>query len=192
MVLVPGVTPSVWKLSQDLLIVSEMSGKILNVNPACSAMLGWSPDDLIGASAEWLVHPDDRDRSFAELANLIAGQKTRHLENRILCKDGSYRWLSWFAVPDRRIIYSVGRDITNLKQTQEQLDTLRRHLAHASRQTTVGAMTASIAHEIKQPLAAITMNANAGLRWLNKSDPNLTEVQSPSSRSSRTGAEWTR
>jgi PAS domain S-box-containing protein len=167
----------IWKLSQDLLIVSELSGKILNVNPAWSVMLGWSPDDLIGNSGEWLVHPDDRERSSVELANLIAGEKTQHLDNRILCKDGSYRWLSWFAVPNRGIIYSVGRDITNLKQTQEQLDTLRRQLAHASRQTTVGAMTASIAHEIKQPLAAIVMNANAGQRWLNKSDPNLAEVQ---------------
>jgi PAS domain S-box-containing protein len=167
----------IWKLSQDLLIVSELSGKILNVNPAWFAMLGWSPDDLVGTSGEWLVHPYDRERSFAELSNLIAGRKTQHLENRILCKDGSYRWLSWFAVPDRGIVYSVGRDITNLKQAQEQLDTLRRQLAHASRQTTIGAMTASIAHEIKQPLATIVTNANAGLQWLTKSDPNLAEVQ---------------
>jgi PAS domain S-box-containing protein len=167
----------IWKLSQDLLIVSELSGKILNVNPAWSAMLGWLPGDLVGTGGEWLVHPDDREHSFAELANLIAGRKTQHLENRILCKDGSYRWLSWFAVPDQGIIYSVGRDITNLKQAQEQLDTLRRQLAHASKQTTIGAMTGSIAHEIKQPLAAMVMNANASLRWLSKSDPNLAEVQ---------------
>jgi PAS domain S-box-containing protein len=167
----------IWKLSQDLLIVSELSGNILNVNPAWSAMLGWSPDDLVGTSAEWLVHPDDREHSFAELANLIAGRKTQHFENRILCNDGSYRWLSWSAVPDRGIVYSVGRDITNLKQAQEQLDTLRRQLAHASRQTTIGAMTASIAHEITQPLAAMMMNADAGLLLLNKSDPNLAEVQ---------------
>ena len=68
-------------------------------------------------------YPDDRERSFAELANLIAGRKTQHLENRILCKDGSYQWLSWFAVPDRGLVYSVGRNITSLKQAQEQLDT---------------------------------------------------------------------
>ena len=167
----------VWELSQDLLIVSDVSGKILNVNPAWSATLGWSADDLIGKSGEWLVHPDDRERSFAELANLIAGRKTQHLENRILCKDGSYQWLSWFAVPDRGLIYSVGRNITSLKQAQEQLDMLRRQLANNSRQTTIGAMTASIAHEIRQPLSAIVTNANASLRWLNKSDPNVTEVR---------------
>jgi C4-dicarboxylate-specific signal transduction histidine kinase len=81
-------------------------------------------------------------------------------------------------VPDRQCIYAVARDITNLKQTQEQLHTLQRQLAHASRQTTMGAMTASIAHEVKQPLAAIVASANAGLRWLKRSEPNLAEVQS--------------
>ncbi len=167
----------IWELSQDLLIVSEVSGKILNVNPAWSATLGWSVDDLIGKSGEWLVHPDDRERSFAELANLIAGRKTQHLENRILCKDGSYQWLSWFAVSDRGVVYSVGRNITSLKQAQEQLDMLRRQLANDSRQATIGAMTASIAHEIRQPLSAIVTNANASLRWLNRPDPNLTEVK---------------
>ena len=64
------------------------------------------------------------------------------------------------------------------KQTQEQLQALRNQLAHASRHTAMGAMTASIAHEIKQPLAGIVTNASAGLRWLKRSDPNLKEVRS--------------
>ena len=139
--------------------------------------LGWSPDDLVGKSGEWLVHPDDRERSMAELPSLVAGLKTRRLENRIICKDGSYRWLSWSAVPDRGIIYATARDITDLKQAQEQLDTLRRRLADASRQTTMGTMTASIAHEINQPLAAIKTNASAGLRFLARPDPNIAEAQ---------------
>jgi PAS domain S-box-containing protein len=167
----------IWKLSQDLLVVNDSDGIILNVNPAWSVTLGWSPDDLVGKSGEWLVHPDDREGSMAELSNLVAGLKTRRLENRIICKDGSYRWLSWSAVPDRGFIYATARDITDLKQAQEQLDTLRRQLADASRQTTMGAMTASIAHEINQPLAAIMTNADAGLRWLTRPDPNLAEAQ---------------
>ena len=167
----------IWKLSQDLLVVNDSNGIILHVNPAWSVTLGWSPEDLIGKSGEWLIHPDDRERSMAELPNLVAGLKTRRLENRIICKDGSYRWLSWSAVPDRGFIYANARDITDLKQAQEQLETLRRQLADASRQTTMGAMTASIAHEINQPLAAIMTNADAGLRWLTRPDPNLAEAQ---------------
>jgi C4-dicarboxylate-specific signal transduction histidine kinase len=54
----------------------------------------------------------------------------------------------------------------------------RRELAQVSRQMTVGAMTASIAHEVNQPLAAIVANANAGLRWLARAEPDLDEVHS--------------
>jgi C4-dicarboxylate-specific signal transduction histidine kinase len=133
---------------------------------------------LVGKTAEWLLHPEDRERSFAELANLSAGRKTQHFENRLKTKDGSYRWLSWFAVQDRGLNYATGRDITDLKWAEEQLHILRRELADASRQATVGAMTASIAHEIKQPLTAIMANASAGLRWLKRSDPNLARAQS--------------
>jgi PAS domain S-box-containing protein len=168
----------VWNLSQDLLVVSDSSsGTILNINPAWSSTLGWSPDDLVGKNAEWLVHPEDRERSFAERASLVAGNKTRHFDNRIMCKDGTYRWLSWFAVPELGLVYATGRDITNLKQSQEQLQALRHQLTDASRQTTMDAMAASIAHETRQPLMAIVTNANAGLRWLSSSNPNLVEAR---------------
>ncbi len=166
-----------WKLSQDLLIVTDPEGTILNVNPAWTATLGWAPDDLVGKTGERLIHPDDRERSRDELVNLQAGQPNPHFENRIRCKDGSYRWLSWRAMTDRSSVYAIARDISNLKQTQEQLSALRRELAQASRRTTFGAMTASIAHEIKQPLNAIAVSANAGLRWIKRANPNLDEAQ---------------
>src|SRR5215472_2711966 len=124
----------IWNLSGDLLAVTDASGTLLSVNPAWSARLGWSAGDLVGKHGEWLVHPDDRERSQAELTGLLKGRRTRHLENRILCKDGSYRWLQWSAVLDRDLIYAAGRDITDLKQAQEQLGALRRQLADASRQ----------------------------------------------------------
>jgi PAS domain S-box-containing protein len=166
-----------WRLSQDLLIVSDSEGKIRNVNPAWTAILGWTAGDLVGKTGEWLIHPDDRERSREELVGLQAGKPSPYFENRIQCKDGSYRWLSWRAMSDRSSVYAIARDISNLKQTQEQLYTLRSELAHVSRQTTIGAMTASIAHEIRQPLTSIAASANAGLRWLNRADPDLAEVQ---------------
>jgi PAS domain S-box-containing protein len=167
----------IWKLSQDLLVVFDSRGNILNVNPAWSARLGWSAEELIGKNGEWAIHPEDRERTRAELASLATGGRTQNLETRVLCKDASYRWLSWFAVWDCGRIYASGRDITHLKQAQEELGMLRRQIAAASRQATMGAMTASIAHEIKQPLGAIGMNANAGLRWLTGPDANLSETQ---------------
>ncbi len=167
----------IWQLYQDLLLVTDLQGNVVNVNPAWSATLGWSRDDLVKGGTISLVHPDDRERTLAELANLAAGRSTPHFENRILAKDGSYHWLSWLAVRDRNLVYAGARDVTDLKQTQEQIQTLRRQLADASQQTAMNAMTASIAHEIRQPLTGIMASASAGLRWLKKSEPNLTTVQ---------------
>jgi PAS domain S-box-containing protein len=164
-------------LSQDLLTVTDSEGKILSINPAWTVTLGWTPDDSVVKTGEWLIHPDDRERSREELVRLRAGQPSPHFENRIQCKDGSYRWLSWRAMSDHASVYAIARDITNLKQTQEHLSTQRRELGHVLQQTTIGAMTASIAHEIRQPLSAIGASANAGLRWLKRADPDLGEAQ---------------
>jgi PAS domain S-box-containing protein len=166
-----------WRLSQDLLIVTHARGTVLNINPAWTMTLGWTPDDLLGKTGEWLIHPDDREKSLGELVSLRPGKPNEHFENRIRCKDGSYRWLSWRSISDRSFRYAIARDITNLKQTQDQVHTLRSELALSSRQAAFGAMTASIAHEIKQPLGAIAANAQAGLRWLKRSGPNHGEVE---------------
>ena len=116
----------IWKLSQDLLMVTDLNGKVVDINPAWSATLGWSADDLVGDTAEWLIHPDDRDHSFRDFVNEAAGNGAPHFQMRILHKNGSYRLLSWLAVRDRELIYAGARDITDLKQTQEKLQALRK------------------------------------------------------------------
>jgi C4-dicarboxylate-specific signal transduction histidine kinase len=133
---------------------------------------------LLGKTTEWLRHPDDRARTRAELARLTDARKTLvPFESRLRHKGGSYRWLSWQAVTDDGLLYAVARDVTDLKNAEEQLLTSRRELEQGSRQMTVGAMTASIAHEVNQPLAAIVTNADAGLRWLSREEPDLDEVR---------------
>jgi PAS domain S-box-containing protein len=167
----------IWNVSQDLLVVADTNGTLLSVNPAWTATLGWSERDLLGKTADWLCHPDDMARTHLELARLVGGRKTPLFENRFRHKDGSYRWLSWTAAVDEGRVYAVARDVTDLKNAEEQLRASRHELTQVSRQTTMGAMTASIAHEVNQPLAAIVANANAGLRWLARGKPDLTEVR---------------
>jgi PAS domain S-box-containing protein len=166
-----------WKLSQDMLAVIDHHGTISNVNPAWTTTLGWEADELIEKTALWLIHPDDVERSVQEMLNRKAGHPSRHFENRMRCKDGSYRWLSWRSMADRSSVYAIGRDITDIKQAQEQMHLLRSELAQTSRQTTIGAMTASIAHEIRQPLSGISTNAGAAARWLKAPKPDLAEVE---------------
>ena len=166
----------IWNVSQDLLVVADLEGKYLMVNPAWTATLGWSEVDLLGKNSQWLLHPDDRERTRAEIESLAAGRRTQWLESRYRHKDGSYRWLSWRAVPDEGRIYAMGRDVTERKQTEHALQEARRELASVSRLTTLAEMAASIAHEIKQPLSAIALNGNAGMRFLSRAEPDVKEA----------------
>src|SRR5262249_29814986 len=133
--------------------------------------------DLLGKSAEWLIHPDDRERSTAERGHLAAGRLTVHFDSRLRHKDGSYRWISWKAVPEGGRVYAMGRDVTDLKEAENAARDARADLARVTRQTTLAAMTASIAHEVSQPLSAMIVNAEVGVRWLSREVPDLEEVR---------------
>ena len=167
----------VWNVSQDLLVVADLEGKYLSVNPAWTPTLGWSNSELLGKTSRWLLHPDDQGKTYDELDRLAAGQKTLRFESRYRHKDGSYRWISWDAAPDGGRIYAMGRDVTELKDAENLLRETRGELAQFARRTMLTTMTASIAHEINQPLAAMAANGNAGLRWLTRTEPDLDEVR---------------
>ncbi len=167
-----------WNVSQDLLLVTDMEGKYLSVNLAWTATLGWSESDLLGRNSQWLLHPEDQEKTRAEISHLAAGRKTQRFESRFRHQDGSYRWISWKAVPEQGRIYATGRDVTELKAAENRLREAGRELAQVTRRTTLATMTASIAHEVSQPVAAIAVNANAGFRLLESSEPDLGAVRS--------------
>ena len=132
---------------------------------------------MLHKTIEWLIHPDDLGKTRVQRARIARGHNTQHLENRLRHVDGSYRWLSWRAAAEKGYVYAVARDITDLKNAEDQLRISRQELAEVSRHTTMGVMAASIAHEVNQPLAAVITNANAGLRWLANAEPDLDEVR---------------
>ncbi|MGC2436654.1 MAG: PAS domain-containing protein [Pseudolabrys sp.] len=167
----------IWNVSQDLLVIADADGKLLNVNPAWTSVLGWPEAELIGKTTQWLLHPDDREKARVETKQLAAGHVTHRFTTRFLHRDGSYRWLSWKAVQDKGHIYAMARDVTELRDAENKLMEARQELAQVSRRTTLAAMSAAIAHEIRQPLGAIVTNANAGLRWLDRATPDLGEVR---------------
>lgn len=108
--------------SLDLLCVSNLDGVFRQVNPAWTAVLGWSEDELIGSDHTTLIHADDREKVDSAMAELASGQSIQNLELRHLCKDGSYKWLScsMFPLPEARLSFNVGRDITQRKRMEEE------------------------------------------------------------------------
>ena len=111
----------IWNVSQDLLMIADLQGKYISVNPAWAATLDWSESDLLGKTSQWLLHPDDHEKTRSEIDQLASGHRTLHFENRLRSKDGSYHWISWTAAPDDGRIYGMGRDITEQKRAEEAL-----------------------------------------------------------------------
>ena len=166
----------IWNVLEDLLVTTDAEGKYINVNPAWTTVLGWSEAELLGHVPEWLIHADDREKTRSELNRLASGQKTLRFENRLRHKDGTHNLFSWVAVRDHDRIYAAARDITEIKRAEDALRLSIQEIGHANRQTTMSEMTASIAHEINQPLAAIVANGHAGLRWLMRAKPDVDEA----------------
>ena len=80
--------------------------------------------------------------------------------------------------PNQRTFLTVTVDISARRAAEDALRAAQSELGRVARLTTVGAMAATIAHELNQPLAAIVSNGNAGLRWLDRPEPNLEEARS--------------
>jgi PAS domain S-box-containing protein len=129
-----------FNLSIDLLAISDLEGRLLQVNPAWVRVLRWSRDEVMALAYSSLFHPDDRPAAMRALAELRNGTPVRDVELRTRCRDGSYRWISWSSFPltVRKTIFTVARDITERKQAREQLQRYQQRLkALASQLATV-------------------------------------------------------
>jgi PAS domain S-box-containing protein len=144
-----------WRLSTDIMLVGRFDGTISSVNPAWTALLGWSQTELIGANFMELVHSDDQASTMSEMGRLSDGATTFRFENRYRAKDGSYRWLSWTAVPGGDFIHAVGRDVTTEKERQAELETAQDALRQAQKMEAMGQLTGGVAHDFNNLLTPI-------------------------------------
>src|SRR3954451_16782138 len=153
---------------------------ITDVNPALQKMAGANGAPTFIENVDLLL--GENDRSF--LGALIAfaeGEPFYEGETELVRLDGrKVPVLFTITFPsgpdgDRNVLAFVV-DITERKQAQDALLAAQAELAHAARVATLGELSASIAHEVNQPLAAIVTSGEAGLRWLRREVPNLDEV----------------
>ncbi len=110
-------------LTLDLLCVAGFDGYFKQLNPTWEKVLGWTQAELRARPYLDFVHPDDRAATVAEAQKLVAGAPVVTFENRYRCKDGSYKWLLWNAMPvaEEEVIYAAARDIGDRKQTEAEL-----------------------------------------------------------------------
>ena len=163
-----------WELSRDLLAVTRFDTTVVALNPVWEDTLGWPREELLGSTLWTLVHPDDQRATVEETARIRQGNFTDRFVNRMQHRDGTYRWLSWTAVPDAGMIYAAGRDITSEIAAVDRLAAANRELVEQikererieatlqqmQRLEAVGQLTAGVAHDFNNLLTVILTSAS--------------------------------
>jgi PAS domain S-box-containing protein len=113
----------IFETSQDLVLVIDSSGILVQVSPSSETILGFTPEEMVGHNASEFLHADDLDISREEMRLARHGQPAKHTDSRYVHKDGRIVALSWMGTwsePVRRYFF-VGRDMTESRRAQEAL-----------------------------------------------------------------------
>jgi PAS domain S-box-containing protein len=144
-----------WRVSDDLIGVANFEGHWVAINPAATAMLGWSEAELLAMPIASLWHPDEIASTLAYREQLVQGGPTVRFQNRYRHKDGSYRWLSWSSTAEQGFIYALGRDVTAERDAAEALRRAEEQLRQAQKMEAVGQLTGGIAHDFNNLLTGV-------------------------------------
>jgi len=152
---------------------------------------GRTMDQEVGTGWTEGVHPDDVQGCFDCFLPAFHARKPFRMEYRLKRADGEYRWVIESGIPR----YTIGGefagyigsniDITDLKRAEQERERLRQleaDLAYTNRVSMMGELAASLAHEIKQPIAAAVMDAKTCGRWLRRGEPDIAEACEAASR----------
>jgi len=164
--------------------VLDENFNFIMTSPTFQAMVGYTDDELKRLTPlDITPAADDREINKTLFRELQQG-KRQHFEliKRLQRKDGKLIWIQLyvFRIPDGsngQHTFGMVFDITEKMQAQNALQSAQAELARSAHVSRMGAMTASIAHEINQPLAAIVANANAALRWMARTPPDVAEAR---------------
>jgi PAS domain S-box-containing protein len=153
----------------------------------CFRLLGFDPADGMPPFETFVqrIHPDDRPTVAAELERATRERGEYQVDYRIIHPDGEIRDIHVIGHPilnssgELVELVGTGIDVTERKRAEEERERLRQahaDLARVNRITTMGELTASLAHEVNQPIAAAATNARTCVRWLTREHPDLEEA----------------
>jgi PAS domain S-box-containing protein len=143
-------------LAPEMVVLAGFDGYWKRVNPTVEALLGYTEREARGRPFMELVHPDDRERSKEVAQRVFEGATVRAFENRMLCKDGSHKWIEWTvtALPEERVMYGVGRDVTDRRRSESEQAALQRVATLVAQEAPPADVFGAIAEEIGGLLGA--------------------------------------
>jgi PAS domain S-box-containing protein len=171
---------SITESSDDAIISKTLDGFIISWNDGAERLFGYSAEEVIGMPITILIPPDRQNEERIILEQIARGERVDHYERR---KDGSSVVISLTVSPvknvEGRIIGAskIARDITERKQLEARENALATQLAHMNRIATAGELSASIAHEVNQPITGMVLKAGAAVRWLSGDVPNIQKAR---------------
>jgi PAS domain S-box-containing protein len=156
---------------------------------------GLSQQEAIGYGWRTIIHPDDLGPLSEYWLWMMRTGSSGEFEARMRRFDGQYRWFLFRGAPlldsTGAVLkwFGVNIDINDRKEAEAALRRTEAGLSRANQLATIGELTASIAHEVNQPLGAVVANAEAGLQWLDREKPNLDGVREALQRIARDGSD---
>jgi two-component system, LuxR family, sensor kinase FixL len=164
----------VWDVSADALWMTEQG----------RSMFGFKPDARINFAATLdRTHPEDRATRESAIRRALETRSGYEIEYRLLEADGVVRWINGRArcvEPNDGTglkLFGVSIDVTARKQAEASAAQKRAQLEHVARVATLGELTATLTHELRQPLHAILMNSAVGIHLLDAPEPDLQELR---------------
>jgi PAS domain S-box-containing protein len=146
-----------WDTSPDLMVVIDFQGYFRRVNPAWTRLLGYTSEELVNHHVNEFVLEEDHAPTVEAYLTAADGSSPR-VVNRYWHEDGSVRWIAWAAAPAGEMIYASGRDITEDKARQVQLEEAQEQLRQAQKMEAVGQLTGGLAHDFNNLLAGISVS----------------------------------
>jgi PAS domain S-box-containing protein len=172
---------SVFENSAVGVALTDLNGRFIATNLVYQKMLGYTEAELQQLTFVDITHEENVDENRALVEELLDGKRQQfQLEKQYRRKDGQPVWVrnNVTVVPGServpRFLMAISEDVTHRKLSEEALAAARSELAKVARITSLGVLTASIAHEINQPLSGIITNASTCLRMLSADPPNAT------------------
>jgi len=170
--------------SSDAAIVGKtLDGVVTSWNAGAESIFGYNAHEMIGQSITRIIPPELQKEEKEILRRIRQGDRIKNYETVRYCKDGRRIDISLIISPvldqSGNVVGAskIARDITAEKRAEAELQQIQVELARVARVSTVGELTAAIAHELNQPLAGVVNSGNACLRWLSSEPPDISAAR---------------